>query len=106
MTANHYSNAPVTDVTSIDIRCYLDPSMPATQTMTVAAGSQVGFTAVPAIYHPGPLQFYMAKVPDGQTAASWDGSGQVWFKISALGPTITSSAITFPAVSMLTLALL
>lgn len=94
----------VTDVNGVDIRCYLDPSLPATQTMSVAAGSQVGFTASPAIYHPVPLQFYMAKVSSGQTAASWDGSGQVWFKIAALRPTIISSSIDFPAVSKFTLA--
>lgn len=72
--------------------------------MSVATGSQVGFTAIPAIYHPVPLQFYMAKVSSGQTAASWDVSGQVWYKIAALGPTIISSSIDFPAVSKFTLA--
>ncbi|OCL09228.1 lytic polysaccharide monooxygenase [Glonium stellatum] len=95
MTANHYSNGPVTDVTSSAIRCYQDPSNPTTQTMTVAAGSTVGFTAVSSITHPGPLQFYMAKVPEGQTAATWDGSGDVWFKIYAQGPTISSSGMTW-----------
>ncbi|KFY94599.1 hypothetical protein V500_03141 [Pseudogymnoascus sp. VKM F-4518 (FW-2643)] len=42
----------------------------------------------------------MAKVSSGQTAASWDGSGQVWFKIAAFGPTIISSSIDLPAVNM------
>ncbi|KFY19539.1 hypothetical protein V493_07915 [Pseudogymnoascus sp. VKM F-4281 (FW-2241)] len=100
MTANHFDRLPVMDVNSVDIRCNLDPSLPATQTMPVAAGSQVGFTASPPIFHSGPLQFYMAKVPSGQTAASWDGSGEVWFKIHALGPTITPLSITFPALFM------
>lgn len=28
----------------------------------------------------------MAKVPAGSTAATFDGSGQVWFKILDIGP--------------------
>jgi hypothetical protein len=31
----------------------------------------------------------MAKAPDGYTAANWDGSGSVWFKIFELGPTFS-----------------
>jgi hypothetical protein len=27
------------------------------------------------------MLFYMAKVPSGKTAANWDGSGNVWFKV-------------------------
>lgn len=102
MTANHFDRFPVMDVNSIDIRCNLDPSLPTTQTMPLAAGSQVGFTASPPIFHSGPLQFYMAKVPSGETAASWDGSGEVWFKIHALGPTVTPLSITFPALCKFT----
>lgn len=59
--------------------------------MSVAAGSTVGFTAKASISHPGPLQFYMAKVPSGKTAANWDGSGTVWFKIFGQGPNFGSS---------------
>ncbi|PSN63120.1 magnesium-bound glycoside hydrolase 61 isoform E from Thiela Terrestris [Corynespora cassiicola Philippines] len=81
-TDNQYSNAGVSDVTSNQIRCYTTGAKSA-QTMSVAAGSSVGFKANPNIFHPGPLQFYMAKVPTGQNAATWDGSGQVWFKIYA-----------------------
>jgi hypothetical protein len=47
----------------------------------VAAGSTVTFKASPNLFHPGPLLFYMAKVPAGKTAKDWDGSGNVWFKI-------------------------
>jgi len=32
--------------------------------------------------HPGPLNVYMAKAPS--TAATFDGSGKVWFKIHEL----------------------
>jgi hypothetical protein len=32
----------------------------------------------------------MAKAPTGTSAANFDGSGQVWFKILDLGPTFNS----------------
>ena len=80
-TTNFQSNGPVTDVKSNQIRCYeLSPGTGA-QTYTVKAGDNVGFVAKSSISHPGPLQFYMAKVPSGKTAADWDGSGNVWFKV-------------------------
>lgn len=64
--------------------------------MSVAAGSTVAFTASPDIYHPGPLMAYMAKVPSGKTAANWDGSGSVWFKVFEAGPNYGSS-LTWPS---------
>jgi plastocyanin len=79
-TDRETSTGPVTDVTSSQIRCYeLSPGTGAS-TYTVNAGDTVGFTAQSSVSHPGPLQFYMAKVPEGKTAATWDGSGNVWFK--------------------------
>lgn len=42
----------------------------------------------------------MAKVPAGQTAATWDGAGDVWFKIYAVGPKFGTS-LTWPAQGML-----
>ena len=45
-TANHYSNAPVTDVTSEAIRCYeldYDTTPGETSIATVQAGTTVGF---------------------------------------------------------------
>ncbi|KAH6679158.1 fungal cellulose binding domain-containing protein [Halenospora varia] len=92
----YVSNGPVTDVTKLDIRCNVGASsVSAPGIQTVAAGSQVGFTAAPDIYHPGPLMAYMAKVPAGKTAANWDGSGEVWFKIFEQGP-VFGSALTWP----------
>jgi hypothetical protein len=79
-TANYQSNAGLSDVSSEQVRCYTSGTKSAA-TMSVAAGGTVGFKASPNIFHPGPLQFYMAKVPAGQTAATWDGSGNVWFKV-------------------------
>ncbi|KAF2192265.1 lytic polysaccharide monooxygenase [Zopfia rhizophila CBS 207.26] len=96
-TANYQSNGPVTDVNSNAIRCYeLAPGTPA-KTMEVKAGDTVGFTVAASISHPGPLQFYMAKVPAGKTAANWDGSGQVWFKIFEQGADISASGMSWPS---------
>jgi hypothetical protein len=65
---------------------------------TVAAGSTVGFFAEGTVGHPGPLQFYMAQVPNGQAISSWDGSGKVWFKISADHPAVDAkTGLKFPS---------
>jgi hypothetical protein len=74
-------SGPVEDVTSSAIRCYEVAPGTTAQTYNVNAGDTVGFTAVSDVGHPGPMQFYMAKVPSGKTAANWDGSGNVWFKV-------------------------
>ena len=54
---------------------------------TVAAGSSFGMMSEPAPYHPGPMQWYMAKAPEGTDVKTWDGSGKVWFKVASQGPT-------------------
>lgn len=94
-TTNYQSNGPVTDVTSTQIRCYELAPGTASQTYEVKAGDTVGFTAQTTISHPGPLMFYMAKVPEGKTAATWDGSGNVWFKIYEQGASISSAGMTW-----------
>ena len=44
---------------------------------------------------------YMAKVPSGKTAANWDGSGTVWFKIYEQGPTgFGTQALVWPSNGM------
>jgi len=79
-------NSPVTDLASNDLRCNVGgASGAATETVTVAAGSSVAFTADVAVYHQGPISVYMAKAPG--KAADFDGSGSVWFKILDIGPT-------------------
>lgn len=65
------------------MRCFTSGNRAAPKTMSVAAGSTVVYKAGQGVFHPGPIQFYMAKAPAGQTAASFDGSGNVWFKIYA-----------------------
>lgn len=39
----------------------------------------------------------MAKVPSGQTAASFDGSGKVWFKVYQDMPTTSGGQYTWPS---------
>ncbi|GKT43007.1 putative endo-beta-1,4-glucanase D [Colletotrichum spaethianum] len=94
-TLNFYSNGPTDGVSSTQIRCYeADAKDRVTvKTLPVTAGSTIGFAANSIVGHPGPASFWMAKVPAGQTAATWDGSGAVWFKIYHERPTITSSGL-------------
>ncbi|KAG8968508.1 hypothetical protein FRC03_007159 [Tulasnella sp. 419] len=91
-------NSPVTDVTSVDLRCNVGglASGATTSTATVVAGSTVGFHVGYGgnIGHPGPLLVYMAKAPS--TAASFDGSGQVWFKIHQVGADFSSGSLAWP----------
>lgn len=99
ITANHYSHGPVQDVTSENMTCYQrDVGTGAAKTVSVQAGGTVTFTVDTSIGHPGPLQFYMAKAPSGQTAATFDGKGPVWFKIYQDGPEgLGTSKITWPS---------
>lgn len=53
------------------------------------------------MYHPGPAMVYMAKAPS--SASSFDGKGNVWFKIFEDKPQVSSSAITWPNYSTFTL---
>lgn len=82
------SHGPILDVSLLDIRCGKDASTKfAPGILSVAAGQSLGFTIDPNIQHPGPGMAYLAKVPAGKTAATWDGSGAVWFKVWEQGPT-------------------
>ncbi|KAI1401894.1 glycoside hydrolase family 61 protein [Hypoxylon fuscum] len=97
MTKNYQSNAGVTDVNSADMRCY--QAAPGKATSTVAAGDVLGFVAMSAVTHFGPVQFYMARVPDGADVNTWDPAGNVWFKIGSITavPPLGSSEATWPA---------
>ncbi|KAI1636674.1 glycosyl hydrolase family 61-domain-containing protein [Biscogniauxia mediterranea] len=91
-TANFQSNGPVTDVASPQIRCYerAPGASAAPDTTAVRAGGQIVWVAAPSIYHPGALSAYMARAPEGRTAADFDGAGEVWFKVYQDMPTTTS----------------
>lgn len=97
-TKNYQSNSGVTSVTSPDMRCFQNRA--GTGTASIAAGDELGFVAETQITHFGPVQFYMAKVPDGADINTWDPAGNVWFKaasISAKGSPLTSGPETWPA---------
>lgn len=85
----------MTNVSSPDIRCYQLTPTTSAATYTVNAGDTLSLTAASSVSHPGPVQFYLARVPSGQTAATFDGSGSVWFKIYAEDAIITPSSISW-----------
>ncbi|KAF8903916.1 glycoside hydrolase family 61 protein [Gymnopilus junonius] len=101
-TNNFDSQAPVTDVTSIDLRCYTSQTNAVASTATVEAGSTIGIEADGPIYHPGVINVYMAKAPDNNVA-SWDGDGTVWFKVFQISAvTDGGQTITFPGTGITT----
>ncbi|KJA26528.1 lytic polysaccharide monooxygenase [Hypholoma sublateritium FD-334 SS-4] len=92
------NNSPVTSVTSPDITCNINT--PATDTVSVAAGSTIGFELDNTVYHQGPAAIYLGTTPT--TAASWDGSGANWFKIAEWGATFNPFTFTDYGASQLT----
>ena len=86
------------DVSSDLVRCYTS-NFKGVATQSVAAGSSVTFKANQPVFHQGPIQFYMAKVPSGKTAATWDGSGTVWFKIYAEKAIVNNGALTWASMN-------
>lgn len=78
---NWQNNGFVGDVNSAQIRCFQSSPSAASASLNVTAGSTVTYSAAPNVYHPGPMAFYLARVPDGQSISSWNGDGAVWFKV-------------------------
>jgi hypothetical protein len=72
------SNSPVQDVSSVDVRCNASPGK-ASETVSVAAGSTIGFDLDNTLYHQGPATIYLGAAPG--SVADWDGSGNAWFKV-------------------------
>lgn len=96
-TDNYQSQAPVTDVTSLDLRCYDTQTQATASTITVAAGAQLGVACDNTIYHPGVVNVYMAKASDGDVS-TFDGSGTVWFKVYQISAvTNGGTSISWPA---------
>ena len=96
---NWQDNGFAGDVNSQQIRCFQSSFSAAPATLSVAAGSSVTYSANPNIYHPGPMQFYLARVPDGQNINSWQGDGAVWFKVYHEQPTF-GAQLTWPSNGM------
>ncbi len=98
MTKNAQSKQGVENPTSADIRCYTSQTAP--NVATVPAGSTVHYISTQQINHPGPTQYYLAKVPAGSSAKTFDGAGAVWFKIGTAKPTMDNNKqLVWPAQS-------
>lgn len=94
---NHWSHQSVQDVNSTDMRCGGEMIFPTNaSTKAVSAGTTVGFSVEGGLGHPGPLQFYMAQAPAGQNLSSWNGTGDVWFKIAGDPPKVNGSGLIWP----------
>ncbi|CAI6338407.1 unnamed protein product [Periconia digitata] len=95
-TKNAESKTGIENPTSGDIRCYQASN--AANIATVPAGSTIHYISTQQVNHPGPTQYYLAKVPSGASLTSWDGSGAVWFKVGTTMPTVDASKqMTWPA---------
>ncbi len=98
MTKNANTKQGIENPTVADIRCY--SSRNAGDIATVPAGAVVHYISTQQINHPGPTQYYLAKVPAGSTAATWDGAGAVWFKFHTEMPLIDKNKqLTWPGQS-------
>ena len=83
-------------MTSLDLRCYDTQTQATAETITVAAGTQMGIMSDGTIYHPGVVNVYMAKAPGD--VDGWAGDGDVWFKVYQISAvTNGGESITFPA---------
>ena len=101
MTKNYQDDHGVTDVNSADIRCF--QMRAGSGSATVAAGNKVGFMADQGVTHPGPVQFYMAKVPEGKDINTFEATGNIWFKVASINgvnPDGKTSGFTWPTYSM------
>ncbi|KAK3063095.1 hypothetical protein LTS18_002760, partial [Coniosporium uncinatum] len=79
---NINNNSPITNLADPNLRCNAGGATGGSaQTVPVAAGSRVSFSADTPVYHQGPTSLYMTKVP---SAAAADGSTP-WFKIKDFG---------------------
>ncbi|KAF2734664.1 glycoside hydrolase family 61 protein [Polyplosphaeria fusca] len=95
MTKNAQSKQGIENPTASDIRCYSSQS--AGSIAEVPAGATIHYISTQQVNHPGPTQYYLAKVPSGGSASSWDGSGAVWFKIATTMPTYDArQQLTWP----------
>ncbi|KAL5535827.1 hypothetical protein ACEPAF_3921 [Sanghuangporus sanghuang] len=95
-TNNYNTRSPVTDVTSLDIRCYTSQQSGTAETITVLGGSTIGFSSDQAVYHQSTTNIYAAKAPSN--VDGWAGDGAVWFKLWELPPiTDGGQSISFPS---------
>ncbi|GLB41220.1 putative glycoside hydrolase family 61 protein [Lyophyllum shimeji] len=86
----NYDPVEIENVTSTVMTCNVNPT-PAIQTVSVPAGSTLGFNVLSEsdnqIFHQGPAAVYLGMAP--VPAASWNGSGANCSKIAEWGATFT-----------------
>ncbi|KAL1743524.1 glycoside hydrolase family 61 protein [Schizophyllum fasciatum] len=100
-TNNFNTQAPITDVSSPDFTCYTTETQATAETAEVVAGSSVSINANGPMYHAGVVNVYMADA--GEDAASYDGSGQKWFKVYEISAeTDGGSTISWPGSNITT----
>jgi hypothetical protein len=93
-TKNAQSKQGIENPTVGDIRCYQARTAP--NVAQVPAGARVAYVSTQQVNHPGPTQYYLAKVPAGQSAKTWDGSGAVWFRFfTSAAPTVDGNKQLF-----------
>lgn len=88
-TKNADSKQGIENVSSGDLRCYSSQNAP--NIATVPAGAKIHYISSQQVNHPGPTQYWLAKVPSGQSAATWDGSGAVWSRLSTTKPAVDAN---------------
>jgi len=98
ITANHYSQGPLTNVNDPEFRCYeldLVNTASQTSTATVTAGATIGFKADAVMGHPGYFDAYLSPAsPAANSEAA--GTGKTWYKIWDWAPTWTkTTGLTF-----------
>ncbi|KAI5784735.1 glycoside hydrolase family 61 protein-like protein [Geopyxis carbonaria] len=77
---NTNNNSPVTSLSSPDLQCNVGATA-ASETASVAAGSQVAFDLDTPVYHQGPVSWYLGTA-----------DGASWFKFHQVGPTFADGA--------------
>jgi hypothetical protein len=88
-TKNAGSKQGIENPTSGDIRCYSAKNAGAV--MSVPAGATIHYVSSQQVNHPGPTQYYLAKVPAGADVKSWDGSGSVWSRFHTTKPKVDAA---------------
>ncbi|KAF2444514.1 lytic polysaccharide monooxygenase [Karstenula rhodostoma CBS 690.94] len=95
-TKNADSKTGIENPTSPDIRCY--QAATAASVATIPAGATLHYLSTQQVNHPGPTQYYLARVPVGGSVKTWDGSGAVWFKIGTTMPSVDGQGqMSWPA---------
>ncbi len=97
MTKNAQSKQGIENPTVADIRCYSSRTAP--EVAVIPVGAVVHYISTQQINHPGPCQYYLAKVPAGSSVSTWDGAGAVWFKFHTEMPLEKNSQLVWPGQS-------